>query len=84
MAVPDKKKQIVETFRVLKKGCHAGFAVWGRKENTKMHTIISEVLKKHNIEASNTNNEIGDNPEVWIAEFKKAGFEDIKFWYQPN
>mmetsp|Transcript_20659 Transcript_20659/g.19666 ORF Transcript_20659/g.19666 Transcript_20659/m.19666 type:complete len:85 (+) Transcript_20659:484-738(+) len=84
MIVPDKQKQISEAFRVLKKGSHAGFSVWGRKENTKMHTILSEVCKKYNMDDDENSNEIGENPEMLVSEFKKAGFEDIKFWYQAN
>ena len=41
----DKVKTVKETFRVLKTGSIAAFAIWGSKEKSNFHTIFPEVFK---------------------------------------
>ena len=47
MIVDNPRKQLEETYRVLKPGSTAVFTIWGKREESLQFTIIEEVFKEH-------------------------------------
>jgi ubiquinone/menaquinone biosynthesis C-methylase UbiE len=88
MIVGDYRQQISEAFRVLKPGSRACFSVWGRQENCLQFQITSMACERLGRPAPEgpprTNFHLNEKKEEVCAEFLKAGFKDLKMWYQPS
>ena len=89
MLVDNPRKQLEETYRVLKPGSTAVFTIWGKREESLQFTIIEDVFKEHlPEEEANKIAEQKSNFDFYetypIKEtLEEIGFKKLKLWMQP-
>jgi ubiquinone/menaquinone biosynthesis C-methylase UbiE len=85
MLVDNHHNQLLEAYRVCKKGANLAFTVWGRRENAWNFLIPDTILEKYGLmpkeKPAKTNFDIGMNPDALRKELVEIGFTDIKMWY---
>ena len=89
MIVDNPRKQLEETYRVLKPGSTAVFTIWGKREESLQFTIIEEVFKEYlpaeevqKITEQKSNFDFYYNFPIKET-LEEIGFTKLKLWMQP-
>ena len=75
-----------ECYRLLKPGCKAAFAVWGKEVNTSFVTFMPEILEKYGVTQKPEkycNFHLNDIDKL-TEDAKSVGFTSVKAFYMPS